>query len=129
VISNQVGAMWGFVAGLIPHIRGGTLKALAIGSKERSRVLPEVPTVAEAGVPSYEAVSWIGLLGPAALPRPIVEKLNDACHKAMQVVAVQEALARDGSESVASKPEEFRQVIESDYAKYGNLRDILKGAQ
>jgi tripartite-type tricarboxylate transporter receptor subunit TctC len=129
VISNQVGAMWGFVAGLIPHIRGGTLKALAIGSKERSRVLPEVPTVAEAGVPGYEAVSWIGLLGPAALPRPTVEKLNDACHKAMQVAAVQEALARDGSESVASKPDEFRQVIESDYAKYGNLRDILKGAQ
>src|SRR6201746_1821416 len=49
VISNQVGAMWGFLAGLIPHIRGGTLKVLAVGSKERSPVLPDVPTVAEAG--------------------------------------------------------------------------------
>ena len=65
VISNQVGAMWGFVAGLIPHIRSGSLKALAVGGRERSPVLPDVPTVAEAGVPGYEATSWIGLLAPA----------------------------------------------------------------
>ena len=64
VISNQVGAMWGFLAGLLPFIRAGSLKALAIGSRERSPALPEVPTVAEAGVPGYEASSWIGLLAP-----------------------------------------------------------------
>jgi tripartite-type tricarboxylate transporter receptor subunit TctC len=68
VISNQVGAMWGFLAGLLPHIRSGGLRALAIGSKQRSPALPEVPTVAEAGVPGYEASSWIGLLAPAATP-------------------------------------------------------------
>ncbi len=66
VISNQVGAMWGFMAGLIPHIRGGSLRALAVGGTERSPALPDVPTVAEAGVPGYEAVSWIGMVAPAA---------------------------------------------------------------
>src|SRR4051812_2994607 len=57
VIANQVGAMWGFLAGLIPHIRSGGLRALAVGSRERSSVLPDIPTVAEAGVPGYEAAS------------------------------------------------------------------------
>jgi tripartite-type tricarboxylate transporter receptor subunit TctC len=129
VISNQVGAMWGFLAGLIPHIRGGTLKVLAVGSKERSPVLPDVPTVAEAGVPGYEAASWIGLLAPAATPRPIVDKLNAACRTAINEPAVKDILLRDGSDIVASTPEEFRQVIESDHAKYGKLAHLLKGAQ
>jgi tripartite-type tricarboxylate transporter receptor subunit TctC len=128
VISNQVGAMWGFLAGLIPHIRSGTLKVLAVGSKERSPALPDVPTVAES-VPGYEAASWIGLLAPAATPRPIVDRLNEACRTAMQEPAVKDLLLRDGSDIVASKPEQFRQAIESDYAKYGKLRDLLKGAQ
>jgi tripartite-type tricarboxylate transporter receptor subunit TctC len=129
VISNQVGAMWGFLAGLIPHIRGGTLKVLAVGSKERSPALPDVPTVAEAGVPGYEAASWIGLLAPAATPRPIVDKLNAACRTAINESAVKDLLLRDGSEIVASTPEEFRAVIESDHAKYGKLAHLLKAAQ
>ena len=129
VIANQVGAMWGFLAGLIQHIRGGSLRVLAVGGKERSPALPEVPTVAEAGVPGYEAASWIGLLAPATTPRPIVDKLWDAADGAMQVPAVKDLLLRDGSEIVVSKPEEFRRAIESDYAKYGKLRDLLKTAQ
>jgi len=129
VISNQVGAMWGFLAGLIPHIRGGTLKVLAVGSKDRSPVLPDVPTVAESGVPGYEAASWIGLLAPAATPRPIVERLNEASRIAIEEPAVKDILLRDGSDIVASTPEEFRAVIEADHAKYGNLAHLLKGAQ
>ncbi len=128
VISNQVGAMWGFLAGLIPHIRGGSLKALAVGSRERSSVLPDTPTVAEAGVPGYEAASWIGLLAPAATPQPLIDRLWGALATAMQVPAVKDVLIRDGSEIVISTPDAFRQVIESDYAKYGKLRDLLKGA-
>ena len=129
VISNQVSTMWGFLAGLIPHIRSGSLKVLAVGSKARSPTLPEVPTVAEAGVPGYEAASWIGLLAPAATPRPLIERLWDAAHTAMQEPAVKDILLRDGSDIVVSKPDEFRQVIEDDYAKYGKLAHLLKGAQ
>jgi len=129
VISNQVGAMWGFLAGLIPHIRGGSLKVLAVGGRERSPVLPDTPTVAEAGVPGYEAASWIGLLAPAATPRPTLDRLWNALGAAIAVPAVKDILLRDGSDIITSTPEAFRQVIASDYAKYGKLRDLIKGAQ
>ena len=126
VISNQVGAMWGFMAGLIPHIRGGSLRALAVGGTERSPALPDVPTVAEAGVPGYEAVSWIGMVAPAGMPGPVMDKLWGAVHAAMQDKAVDDNLVSGGSEIVASKPEEFRKVMERDYAKYGKLSDLFK---
>src|SRR5205823_6437715 len=126
VISNQVGAMWGFLAGLVQHIRSGSLKILAVGSRERSPILPDVPTVAESGVPGYEAASWIGLLAPAATPQSTTERLWGAATSAIRLPAVQDILIRDGSETVASRPEFFRQVIETDYAKYGRLRDLLK---
>jgi tripartite-type tricarboxylate transporter receptor subunit TctC len=125
VISNQVGAMWGFLAGLLPFIRAGTLKALAIGSRERSPALPEVPTVAEAGVPGYEAASWIGLLAPAGTAQPIVTRLWEAVNVAMQDPAVRDLLVRDGSDVVVSTPEAFRRVIEEDNAKYAKLSGLL----
>jgi tripartite-type tricarboxylate transporter receptor subunit TctC len=129
VIANQVGAMWGFLAGLIPHIRSGSLRALAVGSRERSSVLSDTPTVAEAGVPGYEAASWIGLLAPAATPQPLIDRLWDALARAMETPAVKDVLLRDGSDIVMSKPDVFRAAMESDYAKYGKLRDLLKGVQ
>src|SRR6185295_14743591 len=108
VISNQVGAMWGFMAGLIPHIRGGALRALAVGSLERPKALPEVPTVTEAGVPGYEAVSWIGMVAPARLPAPVMDKLSGAVRAAMAEKPVTDNLVSGGSEIVASQPDEFR---------------------
>ena len=129
VIGNQVGAMWGFIAGLIPHIRGGTLRALAVGGKERSPALPDVPTVAESGVPGYEATSWIGLLAPGGVAPAVVEQLRGALETAMQNPSVKDVLLRDGADIVVSRPEEFRQMIENDYAKYGKLADLLKSAK
>ena len=129
VISNQVGAMWGFMAGLIPHIRGGALRALAVGSTERSKALPDVPTAAEAGVPGYEAVSWIGMAAPSRLPVPVMDKLWGAVHSAMMEKPVTDNLVGGGSEIVASKPDEFRQVLERDHAKYGKLSDLFKTVQ
>jgi tripartite-type tricarboxylate transporter receptor subunit TctC len=129
VVSNQVGAMWGFIAGLMPHVRGGSLKALAVGSRERSPVLPDIPTVAEAGVPGYEATSWIGLLAPAGTPQPLLDGIWDALGKAMQNSTEKEILLRDGSEIVCSRPDEFARVIAEDYAKYGKLADIFRMAK
>jgi tripartite-type tricarboxylate transporter receptor subunit TctC len=129
VISNQVGAMWGFVAGLLPHIRSGSLKALAIGTKERSAALPDVPTVAEAGVPGYEAASWIGLLAPAATPQPIIGKLWDAVSSSIQEPAVKDILLRDGSDIVVSTPDQFRRVISEDDAKYAKLSGLFATAK
>ena len=128
VISNQVGAMWGFMAGLIPHIRSGSLRALAVGGTERSPVLPDVPTVVEAGVPGYEAVSWIGMAVPSGTPGPIMEKLWNTISAAMQEKTVRDNLVSGGSEIVTSKPEEFRRVMQRDYVKYGKLSDLFKAA-
>jgi tripartite-type tricarboxylate transporter receptor subunit TctC len=125
VISNQVGAMWGFVPGLLPHIRSGTLRPLAVGGRHRSPVLPEVPTVAEAGVAGYEASSWIGLLAPAGTPAPIITKLWDAVNAAMREPSVRDVLTRDGSDIVASTPDEFRRVIAEDHAKYAKLAGLF----
>jgi tripartite-type tricarboxylate transporter receptor subunit TctC len=127
VVGNQVGAMWGFMAGLIPHIRSGAVRALAVGGKERSPALPEVPTVAESGLPGYEATSWIGLLAPASTP--VVEVVWEAVKYALQDAAVRDILLRDGSEIVASRPEDFREVIANDYAKYGKMADLLMSAK
>jgi tripartite-type tricarboxylate transporter receptor subunit TctC len=129
VIGNQVGAMWGFLAGLIAHVRSGTLRALAVGGQERSPALPDVPTVAESGVPGYEATSWIGLLAPGGVAPAVVEQLRGALETAMQNPSVKDVLLRDGADIMVSKPEEFRQVIENDYAKYGKLADLLKSAK
>jgi tripartite-type tricarboxylate transporter receptor subunit TctC len=129
VIGNQVSAMWGFVAGLIPHIRAGVLRCLAVGGKERSPALPDVPTVAEAGVSGYEATSWIGLLIAGPQPAALVGKLWDAVSAAMREDEVRELLLRDGSEIVVSRPDEFRQTIESDDEKYGKLADLLRTAK
>src|SRR5215831_1477363 len=127
VVGNQVGAMWGFMAGLIPHIRSGAVRALAVGGKARSPALPDVPTVAESALPSYEATSWIGLLAPAATP--VVEVVWEAVNDALQDAAVRDILLRDGSEIVASRPEDFREVIANDYAKYGKMADLLMSAK
>jgi tripartite-type tricarboxylate transporter receptor subunit TctC len=126
VLSNQVGAMWGFAAGLIPHIRAGALRALAIGSRERSPVLPDVPTVAEAGVPGYEAVSWIGLLAPAGTPADVLTKLGDAVRAAMTNDKVRATIESGGGEIVASSADEFRAVIAADLARYAGLKDVFK---
>ncbi|MEW6453147.1 MAG: tripartite tricarboxylate transporter substrate binding protein [Pseudomonadota bacterium] len=129
VISNQVGAMWGFMAGLIPHIKEGAVRAIAVGSKERSPALPDVPTVAESGVPGYEAASWVGMVAPAGTPPPVVGKIWDAVNGAMQEKAVRDNLLSGGSEIVVSKPEEFRAQIEADYVKFGKMADVFRSVK
>ena len=126
VLANQVGAMWGFTAGLTAHIKQGTLRALAVGSKERSPALPDVPTVAEAGVPGYEAVSWVGMVAPANTPAATIDKLWNGVDAAMREPAVRDVIVGGGSEIICSKPDQFRKVIESDYEKYGKLADIFQ---
>ena len=129
VMGNQVGAMWGFTAGLIPFIREGKLRALAVSSRERSPALPDVPTVAEAGVPGYEATSWIGMLAPTGTPQASLDKLWDAVNTVMKLPAVRDTLVSGGTDIVVSKPDAFRQVIVSDLAKYAKLADLFKAAK
>jgi tripartite-type tricarboxylate transporter receptor subunit TctC len=119
--------MWGFMAGLIPQVRARTLRAIATGGSEGSPALPDVPTFAEAGVPGYEAVSWIGMFAPQGADQTIANKLSAAVKTAMQASDVKDVLQGDGSEIAATTPAEFREVIADDYAKYGKFADLLKG--
>jgi tripartite-type tricarboxylate transporter receptor subunit TctC len=127
VIAHQVDAMWGFMAGLIPQVQAGALRAVATGGRERSAVLPDISTFAEAGVPGYEAVSWIGMFAPQGTDQTIANKLSAAIKTAMQMPDVKDVLQRDGSEIAATPPAEFHEVIANDYAKYGKFADLLKG--
>ena len=113
----------------IPHIRAGTLKAIASGGRERSPALPEVPTFSESGVPGYEAVSWIGMFAPQGTDTAIVEHLAAAVKSAMQEQDVKDILLRDGSEVAVSTPTDFRGVVAGDYAKYGKFANLFKKSQ
>src|SRR5262249_34052040 len=103
------------------HVRAGTLRALAVTTAERSRLLPEVPTVAEASLPGFSAAVRYGLLAPAGTPRPIVEKLNRELQIALAADDVQERLRREGAEPVESTPHDYAAEIDREETKWGAL--------
>ncbi|NNM74109.1 Bug family tripartite tricarboxylate transporter substrate binding protein [Enterovirga aerilata] len=103
------------------HVQSGTLKALAVTSLKRSPLMPEVPTVAETGLPGYEAVLHYGLLAPAGTPKPIVEKLNKALRDAISTPEVQKRLAFEGAEPLPSSPEEYALDLAQDLAKWSKV--------
>ncbi|WP_219213862.1 Bug family tripartite tricarboxylate transporter substrate binding protein [Variovorax boronicumulans] len=121
LLGGQISVMFDNMPSAIQHVRGGKLRALAVTTAKRSPALPDVPTIAEAGVPGYEATSWFGLLAPAGTPAPIVAKLNAAILKALADPEVKKKLAEQGAESHGEKPEEFAAFIKSETAKWGKV--------
>ena len=103
---------------IAPHARSGTVRALAVTGERRSPGFPELPTVAEAGLPGYAAPTWSGVIGPAQIPRPILDKLNTAINRAIQSSAFKERFAMIGDEPAGGTPEEFAAVIAQDSAKW-----------
>jgi tripartite-type tricarboxylate transporter receptor subunit TctC len=106
---------------LIPHVKAGTLRALAITSGTRSAAVPDLPTVAESGLPGYDIGTWWGLLAPAKTPRAIVERLAAAMRKATAVPAVKERFATGGNVAQSNSPEEFATMIKSEVGRYREL--------
>jgi tripartite-type tricarboxylate transporter receptor subunit TctC len=104
-----------------PHIRSGKLRALAVIAPQRLPALPEVPTIAEAGLPGFEVTTWYGVLAPAGTPRPILARLNAELVKAMHSPEMKERLAGIGTDAVTSTPEEFAAHIRSEIAKWGDV--------
>jgi tripartite-type tricarboxylate transporter receptor subunit TctC len=105
----------------LPHVRSGKLRALAVTSVRRSPLLPELPTLAEAGVPGFDVSAWFGLLVPAATPREIVHKLNAETVAALRDPAVRERLERLGFEVVASSPEAFASLIRAETERWSRI--------
>lgn len=108
------------LAGL-PHVKSGRLRALGTTGAKRSSVLPNLPTVAEAGVPGYEAVQWYGLFAPAKTPKEIIAKLHGAMVAVLQSPAIKSKLAADGAEPVGNTPEEFARFLRSETDKWGKV--------
>lgn len=125
VIAGQVDFMFGTVAATYPHVSGGKLRALAVSAPERSKRLPDVPTVAEAAIPGYEAYEWNGVFLPAGVPAPIATKLQQALQDVLKEDEVKQRLADMGAQPVGSTPADFAAFLKKEDAKWGEV--VKKG--
>lgn len=110
----------------LPHVRAGRMRALAVTGDERSPLVPELPTVAEAGLPGYHVDSWWGLLGPRGLPPAIVQRLNDELNAVLAAPDASELLARDGARVRAGSAEDFARAIATEVPRW---RQLIQSAQ
>ncbi|HKU47944.1 MAG TPA: tripartite tricarboxylate transporter substrate binding protein [Burkholderiales bacterium] len=121
LISGQVQLMFESTNSIAPHVRNGRVRALAVTGTKRSISLPEVPTLIEAGVAGYEVNAWSGVIAPAGLPRPILERLNKAINAAILVPETRERFEQLGSEGGGGTPEQFAELIRRDSAKWAEV--------
>ncbi|MDA8520720.1 Bug family tripartite tricarboxylate transporter substrate binding protein [Acidovorax sp. NCPPB 4044] len=119
VMGGQVDFMFGTIAATYPLVSGGKLRALAISSPERSARLPDVPTVAEAAVPGYEAYEWNGVLLPAGTPAPVAAQLHKALAEVLNEDEVKQRLSDLGARPIGSTPAEFAEFLKKEDAKWG----------
>jgi tripartite-type tricarboxylate transporter receptor subunit TctC len=125
LIAGHVQVTFNVIPQAIGNIKSGALRALAVTTPTRTALLPDVPTIAESGLPGFEAVLYYGLLAPAGTPRPIIDKINAAMRTSLQNPAVRERIAADGADPIASTPEEYGAIIDRDEAKWGALIKAL----
>jgi tripartite-type tricarboxylate transporter receptor subunit TctC len=107
------------IPSVLPHVQANKLRALAIGNLKRISALPDIPTIAESGVPGYEAYSWVGIVGPAGMPKAITEKLNHEIVDILHVKQVGDSLTQQGAIPVGDSTEHFAQYIKDEIAKWG----------
>ncbi len=121
VVDND--AKWTFapIAGRLPHVRTGKLKAIATGGSSRLAVLPDVPTVAEAGITGYHSVGWGGIFVPIGTPQPIIDEVNATIVAALAAPEVKEQFARQGTEAATGTPAELARLLREDYDRLGRV--------
>jgi tripartite-type tricarboxylate transporter receptor subunit TctC len=103
------------------HVSSGRLRALAVSGTKRSRAAPNLPTIAESGVPGYDYVTWYGLLVPAATPKPVIARLNTSVRKALDTRDIRDKLEQQGVETEATTPEAFGQIVSNDIDKWRKI--------
>ena len=121
LLSGDVNLSFDTLTVLAPQIKAGKVKGIAIASRERSPLLPNVPTVAEAGYPDFEVVSWFGLAAPAATPKEIVARLNTELTRIANSTEVKGRFAAQGVEVLSSTPDGFAKLIRDDHARWGKV--------
>jgi tripartite-type tricarboxylate transporter receptor subunit TctC len=105
----------------LPHVKNGRLKALGVSTSKRSAAVPDLPTIAESGLPGYSATAWYGVLAPAGTPREIIMKINAEIVKGLRTDEMKKRIASDGGEVIGSTPEEFTAVMKTDIAKWAKV--------
>lgn len=121
LLSGEVQVMFDAVAALAPHVKSGRIKLLAVCGDKRAALLPDVPTLDEAGVKGYGMYSWGGIIAPAKLPRPLIDKLNRDIGEALRLPDVRDRLTQLGAEVVAGTPEQFDTLLRSETVRYAKL--------
>jgi tripartite-type tricarboxylate transporter receptor subunit TctC len=121
LIGGHVQVLFGDIVATSPHVKSGKLRALGITSPERSPNLPEIPTIAESGVPGYDAVGWFGVFAPAGTPSDIVARLNEAIREHVQKPEVKARLSSLGADVVASTPEAFAAKQRADLERWAKV--------
>jgi len=121
LMSGRVHMMFENAPGAVPHIKAGKLRALAQTGLKRSPALPEVPTIAESGVPGYESLSWSGIAVPAGTPKSIIEKLNRDLNTVLAMPEMRQKLAEQGAETIGGPPEAFAKHISAEREKWSRV--------
>ncbi|WP_293603513.1 tripartite tricarboxylate transporter substrate binding protein [Polaromonas sp. UBA4122] len=121
VIGGQVDVMFDAVTTMAEQVKAGKVKALATTGKQRSEVLPNVPTMSEAGVPGYEATIWLGLMAPRGTPKAVVDKLNDAVSKIVAQPEIRQLWGKQGAVPLVMTPEVFDKYIRDDIVKWARV--------
>ena len=121
LLAGQIDVMFDNVPNVIGHVRAGKMKALAVSTAQRSALAPEVPTVAEAGVPGYELSVWFGVLAPAGTPRDIIARLNTEIVKVLNAPEVKDRFAKQGVEVRTSTPEQFGEFLRAEVSRWAKV--------
>ena len=121
LLGGHIAIMFDNMPSAIGHVKAGKLRPLAVTTPKRSPALPDVPTIAEAGLPGYEATSWFGMLAPARTPAPVMAKLNASILKALADPEVKQKMAEQGAEAYGETPQQFAAFIASETVKWGKI--------
>jgi tripartite-type tricarboxylate transporter receptor subunit TctC len=121
VIGGHTQMMIDAISTMAPTVREGQVRALGVTGQKRSGILPDVPTIAEAGVPGYEATIWLGIMAPKGTPQPIVDRLNTEISKVLNRADVKEAWAKQGVEPLVMSPAEFEKYLRADVEKWAKV--------
>jgi tripartite-type tricarboxylate transporter receptor subunit TctC len=121
LLSGEVSLSFGSVLTVVPHVKNGRLKAIAVSAGKRSPAMPDLPTIAEAGVPGFDLNSWYGVLAPASTPRDIIAKLNAEIVRILRLPEVHQRLLAEGLEPAGTSPEQFGAYIKSEIQKWAGV--------
>jgi tripartite-type tricarboxylate transporter receptor subunit TctC len=124
LLGGRVQAMFAPASTALPHIKAGTLKVLAVSSAKRTGSLPELPTIAESGLPGFETSVWFGLLAPAGTPRDIIERLNREANRALADASVKTQFAAQGIDAMGGTAEQFGAYIKDETAKWARVVQV-----